>query len=99
MEDSVIVSGVRTPFGTFGGALAEVPATKLGAIVIKEALERVGVSGEQVDEVLMGNVLQAGVGLSAARQASLEAGVPEQVPSMTVTKACGSRLKTLSLAH
>src|SRR5438876_610504 len=98
MEEAVIVSGVRTPFGTVGGALVDVPAPKLGALVIKEALERVGVSGEQVDEVLMGNVLQAGVGLSAARQASLEAGIPEHVPSMTINKACGSSLKTISLA-
>ena len=98
MEESVIVSGVRTPFGTFGGSLVDVPATKLGAQVIAESLKRVGVNGEEVDEVLMGNVLQAGVGLSGARQASLGAGIPEAVPSMTVNKACGSSLKTISLA-
>lgn len=94
----VIVSAVRTAIGTFQGSLKDVPATKLGAIVIKEALHRAGVKGEQVDEVIMGNVLQAGLGQNPARQASILAGLPQEVSAMTINKVCGSGLKSVHLA-
>lgn len=87
----VIVSAVRTAIGSFQGALKDVPATKLGAIVIKEALSKVGVPFEQVDEVIMGNVLQAGLGQNPARQAAIFAGLPKEVPALTINKVCGSR--------
>jgi acetyl-CoA C-acetyltransferase len=96
MEAAVIVSAVRTPVGTFGGIYKEVPATTLGAIVVEEALRRAGI--DTVDEVLMGNVLQAGLGQNAARQASIGAGLAPSVPAMTVNKVCGSGLKTVALA-
>ncbi len=98
MEEAVIVSAVRTPIGTMGGALVDVPATRLGALVIEEAVRRAGVDPEGVDEVLMGNVLQAGLGQNPARQASLGGGLGERVPAMTVNKVCGSGLKTVILA-
>lgn len=98
MQDVVIVSAVRTAIGNFGGSLSEVPAPKLGAVVLKEALKRAGVEAEQVDEVIMGNVLQAGIGQGPARQAAMEAGLPEHVPSMTINKICGSGLKAVHLA-
>ncbi|MFA1641320.1 acetyl-CoA C-acetyltransferase [Chryseomicrobium imtechense] len=94
----VIVSAVRTAIGSFLGALKDVPATKLGALVIEEALTRAGISKDQVDEVIMGNVLQAGLGQNPARQASILAGLPQQVPAMTINKVCGSGLKTIHLA-
>lgn len=94
----VIVSAVRTAIGSFQGALKDVPATKLGALVIEEALTRAGISKDQVDEVIMGNVLQAGLGQNPARQASILAGLPQQVPAMTINKVCGSGLKTIHLA-
>ncbi|MFJ7972713.1 acetyl-CoA C-acetyltransferase [Psychrobacillus sp. NPDC096389] len=94
----VIVSAVRTAIGSFQGSLKDVPATKLGAIVIKEALHRAGVKGEQVDEVIMGNVLQAGLGQNPARQASMQAGLPQEVSAMTINKVCGSGLKSVHLA-
>ena len=96
MEDAVIVSAVRTPVGTFGGAFTEVPATTLGAIAIEEALRRAGI--DSVDEVLMGNVLQAGLGQNTARQSAVGAGLAESVPSTTINKVCGSGLKTVALA-
>src|SRR6202163_2750061 len=96
MEDAVIVSAVRTPVGTFGGAFTEVPATKLGSIAVEEALRRAGI--DSVDEVLMGNVLQAGLGQNTARQSAIGAGLAESVPSTTVNKVCGSGLKTIALA-
>ncbi|MFS0574131.1 acetyl-CoA C-acetyltransferase [Sporosarcina sp. 179-K 3D1 HS] len=95
----VIVSAVRTPIGSFLGSLKNVSATELGAIVIKEALARAGVAPESVDEVIMGNVLQAGLGQNPARQAAMKAGLPETVPSMTINKVCGSGLKTVHLAR
>jgi acetyl-CoA C-acetyltransferase len=98
MEDAVIVSAVRTPIGTMGGALVDVPATRLGALVVEEALRRAGVGADQVDEVLMGNVLQAGLGQNPARQASIQGGLADHVPAMTVNKVCGSGLKTVALA-
>ena len=79
-RDAVIVSAVRTAIGSFNGSLASVPAVELGAIVIKGALEKAGVRAEQVDEVILGNVLQAGLGQNPARQASIKAGIPEYVP-------------------
>jgi acetyl-CoA C-acetyltransferase len=98
MRDVVIVSAVRTAIGTFGGTLSNTPATELGAIVIKEALNRAGIPGDQVDEVIMGNVLQAGLGQGPARQAALKAGLPIEVSSMAINKLCGSGLKAVHLA-
>ena len=98
MKKAVIVSAVRTPIGNFGGALANVTAAELGAIVIKEALKRAGVKPEDVNEVIMGNVLQAGQGQNPARQAAIKAGIPVEVPSTTINKVCGSGLKTVALA-
>jgi acetyl-CoA C-acetyltransferase len=98
MNEVVIAGAARTPIGTFGGAFAEVPATRLGAVAIAEALKRAGVNPEQVDEVLMGNVLSAGLGMNPARQAALAAGIPDSTPATSVNKVCGSGLKTVALA-
>ncbi|MGL5633683.1 MAG: acetyl-CoA C-acetyltransferase [Sarcina sp.] len=98
MREVVIVSAVRTALGTFGGTLKDISAADLGAIVIKEAINRAGVAGELVDEVLMGNVIQAGLGQNVARQAAVKAGLPVEVPAMTINKVCGSGLRTVSLA-
>ncbi len=98
MRDVVIVSIARTPIGSFGGSLKDVPARQLGAIAVKGALERAGIAGEQVDEVIMGNVLQGGLGQNVARQISMDAGIPQEVPSMTINKVCGSGLRAVSLA-
>lgn len=98
-QEIVIVSAVRTAVGSFQGALKDVPATQLGAIVIKEAIGRAGIQPEQVSEVIMGNVLQAGLGQNPARQASIHAGLPETVPAMTINKVCGSGLKSIQLAY
>ncbi len=98
MEEAVIVSAVRTPVGTMGGAFTDVPAPRLGAIAVEEAIRRAGIDGSTVDEVLMGNVLQAGLGQNPARQASLGAGLDTAIPTMTVNKVCGSGLKTVTLA-
>jgi acetyl-CoA C-acetyltransferase len=97
-RDVVIASAVRTPVGNFMGTLSNIPAPELGAIVIKESLKRAGVSSDQVDEVIMGSILQAGVGQGPARQAALKAGLPQEVPSMTINKLCGSGLKAVHLA-
>jgi len=97
-KEVVIVSAVRTAIGSFQGTLKDVPATKLGAIVIKDALKRAGIDGSQVDEVIMGNVLSAGLGQNPARQATLEAGLSYEVPAMTINKVCGSGLKAIHLA-
>lgn len=94
----VILSGCRTAIGSFGGALASVPAPRLGAVVIKESVRRAGVAPEHIDEVIMGNVLTAGVGQAPARQAALFAGIPDSVPCMTINKVCGSGLKSVMLA-
>src|SRR5699024_4571067 len=93
-----IVSAVRTAIGSFNGSLKNMSAPKLGAIVVKEALDRAGVKADQVDEVIMGNVLQAGLGQNPARQAAIHAGLPESVSAMTINKVCGSGLKTVHLA-
>lgn len=95
----VIVSAVRTPMGAMTGSLSALAAHELGSIAIKAALERAGVKPEQVDEVLMGNVLQAGQGQAPARQAALGAGLPKGVPCTTVHKVCGSGMKTAMLGH
>jgi acetyl-CoA C-acetyltransferase len=97
-RDAVIVSAVRTAIGNFQGALAGIPAPELGAIVLKEALNRAGVSADQVDEVIMGNVLQAGLGQNPARQAAIRAELPNTIASMTINKVCGSGLKAVMLA-
>ena len=97
-NEVVIVSAVRTAIGSFQGALKDVPATKLGAIVIEKALEQAGVSKGAVDEVIMGNVLQAGLGQNPARQASIQAGLPQSVSALTINKVCGSGLKSIHLA-
>jgi len=99
MEDIVIVSAARTAVGKFGGSLAKVPATELGSIAIKAALERAKVSGDQVGEVIMGQVLAAGAGQNPARQALLKAGLPKAVPGLTINAVCGSGLKSVMLAH
>lgn len=97
-RDVVIVSAVRTPIGSFMGALSNIPATELGAVAIKEALKRANISGDQVDEVIMGNILQAGLGQGPARQAAVKAELPHEVPSTTINKLCGSGLKAVHLA-
>ncbi len=98
MSNAVIVAAARTAIGKFGGSLAKVPASELGAIVIKEVLARAGVKPDQVDEVIMGQVLTAGVGQNPARQAVIKAGLPVTVPAMTINKVCGSGLKAVMLA-
>jgi len=98
VNEVVIVSAARTPVGTFGGSLTEVPAVKLGAVAIAEALRRAGVQPSEVDEVIMGLVLSAGVGQGAARQAAMAAGIPVTAPATTINKVCGSGLKAVVLA-
>ncbi len=98
MRDVVIVSAVRTPIGSYGGALKDVDAKVLGATAVKGAIEKAGIKPEQVDEVIMGCVLQAGLGQNIARQVSIEAGLPVEVPAMTLNKVCGSGLRAVSLA-
>ncbi len=95
---SVIVAGARTPFGKFGGAFKEVPATSLGAHAIRAAVERSGIKPEDVDYVIMGQVLQAGAGQITARQAAIEAGIPQEVPAITINKVCLSGLNAIALA-
>jgi len=97
-KEVYIVAAVRTPMGSFGGALSSVPATKLGATAIKGALEKSGVDAKHVTEVFMGNVLQAGLGQAPARQAAMFAGIGESVPCTTVNKVCASGMKAISLA-
>jgi acetyl-CoA C-acetyltransferase len=98
MTNVVIVDAVRTPIGAFGGSLASLPASKMGALVIKALLERTGVAADQIDEVILGQVLTAGVGQNPARQAVIEAGLPNECPAMTINKVCGSGLKAVQLA-
>lgn len=98
MKEIVILSAARTAVGKFGGSLSGIPAEKLGSIAIAEALKRAGVQPEQVSEVLMGCVLQAGQGQNPARQASIHAGIPKEVPAMTVNMVCGSGLRAVNLA-
>lgn len=98
MKEVVIASAVRTAIGSYGGSLKNVEAVKLGEIVIKEAVKRAGIKAEDINEVIMGNVLQGGLGQNTARQAAVHAGIPYDVPSMTINKVCGSGLKSVNLA-
>ncbi|MDO4552552.1 MAG: acetyl-CoA C-acyltransferase, partial [Bacillota bacterium] len=98
MREVVIVSAARTAIGNFGGALKDVPAAKLGAVAVKGAIERAGIQPSDVEELVFGSVLQGGLGQNIARQVSVEAGIPVEVPSMTLNKVCGSGLRTVSLA-
>src|SRR5437879_9343303 len=95
---SMILAGARTPIAKFGGAFKEVPAVSLGAHAIRAALERAGVEGKDVDYVIMGQVLQAGAGQITARQAAIEAGIPQEVPALTINKVCLSGLNAIALA-
>ncbi len=98
MESAVIVSAVRTPVGSFGGQFKDVPATELGARAVRAALERIGVSADDVDEVVLGCVLTAGLGQNPARQAAIGAGIPKEVPATTINMVCGSGLKAVAIA-
>lgn len=98
MREVVIVSAARTPIGSFGGALKNVPAVTLGAIAAKEAIKRAGIDPAIIDEVVLGNVLQGGLGQNVARQIAMAAGIPKEVPAMTLNKVCGSGLRTVGLA-
>ena len=98
MEDIVIVSAVRTAVGKFGGSLAKVPATELGALAIKAALERAKIGPDQVGEVIMGQVLAAGAGQNPARQALMKSGITKETPALTINAVCGSGLKAVMLA-
>src|SRR5919109_4403021 len=97
-DDVVIISGVRTPVGKFQGSLADFSAPQLGAMVVREAVKRANVDPKQVDECIMGNVVQAGLGQNPARQAAIFGGLPPEVGAMTVNKVCGSGLKAVALA-
>lgn len=99
MKEAVIVSGARTAVGAFNGSLSGFSAPQLGAIAIKEAVKRAGVKPEEIDEVLMGNVLQGGLGQAPARQAAIGAGIPDTVSATTVNKVCGSGLKSVMFGH
>src|SRR5574343_652348 len=96
--DIVIVAAARTAVGKFGGTLAKTAAPELGATVLKALLERSGLAGEQINEVILGQVLTAGSGQNPARQAVIKAGLPQGVPAMTINKVCGSGLKAVMLA-
>ena len=98
MREVVIVSAARTAIGSFGGTLKDVSTRELGATVIKAAVERAGLKPEQVDEVIMGCVLQGALGQNVSRQMSLDAGIPVEVPTMTINKVCGSGLRAIELA-
>ena len=97
-REPVLLSAARTPIGKFSGSLAEVPAPQLGGVAIKAALSRAGIAGDVIDEVIMGNVIGAGLGQAPARQAALAAGVPASVGALTINKVCGSSLKAVMLA-
>src|SRR5918995_4420947 len=99
MRDAVIVSAVRTPTGKFLGALKELTAPQLGALVVAEAVRRAGIDPQIVDECSMGNVVSAGLGQNPARQAALNGGRPDHVAALTINKVCGSGLKAVMLAH
>jgi acetyl-CoA C-acetyltransferase len=98
MEDAVIVSAVRTPVGSFGGQFKDVAATELGAHAVRAALERAEIAGEEVDEVVLGCVLTAGLGQNPARQVAIGAGIPKEVPATTINMVCGSGLKAVAIA-
>lgn len=98
MREVYILTACRTAIGSYGGTIKDIPAVKLGAEVIKEAVKRSGIAPESIDEVILGNVLQAGLGQNPARQAAIHAGLPVDIPAMTINKVCGSGLRTVSLA-
>ncbi len=98
MNEALILAAARTPIGKYLGGLADVPAPDLGAVVVREALRRGGAPGDRVDEVIVGNVIQAGLGQNPARQAALKAGLPDSIAAFTVNKVCGSGLKAVMLA-
>jgi acetyl-CoA C-acetyltransferase len=98
MREVVIVSAVRTPIGSFGGTLKDISAIELGKIAAIEAIKRAGIDSSEIDEVLIGNVLSAGQGQNVARQVAMQAGIPNKVPALTVSKVCGSGLRAISLA-
>src|SRR5260221_894087 len=97
MEEIYIVGAVRPPIGKFGGTVGKTPAAELGGLVIRDVLKRAGVKPEQVSEVIMGQVLTAGIGQNGARQAAIKAGLPDMIPAMTINKVCGSGLKAAML--
>src|SRR5579872_2368552 len=97
-DHGVIISGCRTPVGKFQGSLSDLSATKLGAIVVREAVKRAGIQPSQVDECIMGNVVSAGLGQNPARQAAIYGGLAPEVGAMTINKVCGSGLKAVALA-
>lgn len=99
MKEAVIVSGARTAVGSFNGSLSSFSAPQLGAIVIKEAVKRAGINPKEIDEILMGNVLQGGIGQAPARQAAIGAGIPDTVSATTINKVCGSGLKSVMLGE
>src|SRR5262245_57879839 len=98
MTEALILAAVRTPIGKYLGGLADLPAPQLGAVAVGEALRRARTPVDRVEEVIMGHVLQAGVGQNPARQAALKAGLPETIAAVTVNKVCGSGLKAVMLA-
>ncbi|MDD3168676.1 MAG: acetyl-CoA C-acetyltransferase [Eubacteriales bacterium] len=98
MREVVIVSAARTPIGSFGGSLKDVTAVELGVVAAKEAIKRAGIDPAIIDEVVLGNVLQGGLGQNVARQIAMAAGIPKEVPALTVNKVCGSGLRTVALA-
>jgi acetyl-CoA C-acetyltransferase len=98
MKEIVLIGAVRTPIGKFGGSLVDIPVAQLGSIVIADAIKRAGIIPEDVDEVIMGNVLQSGMGQGTARQAAIGAGIPDCVPAMNINNICGSGLKAINLA-
>ena len=97
-KDVVVVAGVRTAHGKFRGSLFHTSAVDLGALAIKETLKQVELDAKLVEEVIMGNVLSAGIGQHPARQAAVEAGIPDEIPALTVNKMCGSSMKAIMLA-
>ena len=98
MRDAVIVSAARTPVGTFGGSLKGVGAVKLGVIAAKEAIKRAGIKPDDIEEVVLGCVLQAAQGQNVARQVLINSGIPQEVPAITVNKVCASGLRAVSIA-
>ena len=98
MKNAVIVSAVRTPVGKFGGAIKGIPAYELGSITMKEAIKRAAINPGDIDEVIFGNVLTTALGQNPARQASMGAGIPKEVPAFTINKVCASGLKAVALA-
>jgi len=98
MKEVVIIDAVRTPVGSFGGCLSGIPAVELGTIVVRELIKRTGINPAQVEELIFGCVLQAAQGQNVARQVLIRAGIPQEIPAMTINKVCASGLRTVSLA-